>query len=309
MQTSAIPQALEDSPISRLIRQMTGRACGLPAIPEKKTGFSLKSLSRSLSGRSSAPEASSFTQLGLGADQDTPGAAQPAAAASLPAKPVYVPPAEAPRRVETPAPTPTVSANRPAPAPSKREAPQIVSTPSRQGELETRTYKGATYVKGPDGEWHMQQAPAHAVTEAPAPVVKPVVNKVVEPVVNKVVEPVVNKVVEKETPAVAWSTPVPIAYGTPLTTTQLRAMASVPGKFVYTPAVGEMLPAGPHTLSAPFTPNDTAGYTTAQAAVLISVTKATPAIAWSTPAPISYGAALSAAQFNATASVQGKFAY
>ena len=293
MQTTAIPLALEDSPISRLIRQMTRTACGLPAVPEKKTGFSLKSLSRSLSGRSSAPEASSFTQLGLGADQDTPSAVQPAAEASRPAKPVYVPPAEAPRRVETPAPTPTVNANRPVPAPARREAPQIVSTPARQGELETRSYKGATYVKGTDGEWHLQQAPALAVTEAPAPVVKPVVNKVVE----------------KETPAVAWSTPVPIAYGTPLTTTQLRAMASVPGKFVYTPAVGEMLPAGTHTLSVLFTPNDTAGYTTAQATVLISVTKATPAIAWSTPAPISYGAALSAAQFNATASVQGKFAY
>jgi Flp pilus assembly CpaE family ATPase len=309
MQTTAIPLALEDSPISRLIRQMTRSECGLPAIPEKKTGFSLKSLSRSLSGRSSAPEASSFTQLGLGADQDTPSAAQPAAAASTPAKHVYAPPAEAPRRVETPAPTPTVSANRPAPAPAKRDTPQIVSTPARQGELETRSYKGATYVKGPDGEWHMQQVPARAITEAPAPVVKPVVNKVVEPVVNKVVEPVVNKVVEKETPAVAWSTPVPIAYGTPLTTTQLRAMASAPGKFAYTPAVGEMLPAGTHTLSVLFTPNDTAGYTTAQSTVLLTVTKATPGITWATPAPISYGAALSATQFNAAASIQGKFAY
>jgi Flp pilus assembly CpaE family ATPase len=302
MQTTAIPLALEDSPISRLIRQMTRSECGLPAIPEKKTGFSLKSLSRSLSGRSSAPEASSFTQLGLGADQDTPSAAQPAAAAaSQPAKPVYAPPAESPRKVETPAPTPTVSANRPAPAPAKREMPQIVSTPARQGELETRTYKGATYVKGSDGEWHLLQAPAPAVTEAPAPVVKPVVNKVVEPVANKVVE--------KETPAVAWSTPVPIAYGTPLTTTQLRAMASVPGKFAYTPAVGEMLPAGTHTLLVLFTPNDTAGYTTAQSTVLLTVTKATPVITWATPAPISYGAALSAAQFNAAASIQGKFAY
>jgi Flp pilus assembly CpaE family ATPase len=309
MQTTAIPLALEDSPISRLIRQMTRSACGMPAIPEKKTGFSLKSLSRSLSGRSSAPEASSsFTQLGLGTGQDTP-TAQPAAAASLPAKPVYTPPVEAPRKVETPAPTPTVSANRPAPAPAKRETPQIVSPPARQGELETRSYKGATYVKGPDGEWHLLQAPVRAVPEAPAPVVKPVVNKVVEPVVNKVVEPVVNKVVEKETPAVAWSTPVPIAYGTPLTTTQLRAMASVPGKFAYTPAVGEMLPAGTHTLSVLFTPNDTAGYTTAQATVLLTVTKATPVITWATPAPISYGAALSAAQFNAAASIQGKFTY
>jgi hypothetical protein len=86
-------------------------------------------------------------------------------------------------------------------------------------------------------------------------------------------------------------------------------MASVPGKFVYTPAVGEMLPAGTHTLSVLFTPNDTAGYTTAQATVLLTVTKATPVITWATPAPISYGAALSAAQFNAASSIQGKFAY
>jgi Flp pilus assembly CpaE family ATPase len=308
MQTTAIPLALEDSPISRLIRQMTRTAAGLPAIPEKKTGFSLKSLSRSLSGRSSAPEASSFTQLGLGAGQDVPDAAQPAAAASMPAKPVYAPPAEAPRRVETQAPTPTVSASRPAPAPVKRETPHIVSTP-RQGELETRTYKGATYVKGPDGEWHLLQTPAQAVTEVPAPVVKPVANKVVEPVVNRAVEPVVNKVVEKETPAVAWSTPVPIAYGTPLTTTQLRAMASAPGKFTYTPSVGEMLPAGTHTLSVLFTPNDTASFTTASATVLLTVTKATPAITWATPAPLAYGATLSAAQFNAASSIQGKFAY
>src|ERR1035441_5181061 len=53
MQTTAIPLALEDSPISRLIRQMTRSACGLPAVPEKKTGFSLKSLSRSISDRKS----------------------------------------------------------------------------------------------------------------------------------------------------------------------------------------------------------------------------------------------------------------
>jgi Flp pilus assembly CpaE family ATPase len=324
MQTTAIPLALEDSPISRLIRQMTRTAAGLPAIPEKKAGFSLKSLSRSLAGRSSTPETSSFTQLGLGTGPDTPDAAQPATAASMPAKPVYAPPAEAPRRVETPAPTPTVSASRPAPAPVKREAPHIISTP-RQGELETRTYKGATYVKGPDGEWHLLQTPAQDVTEIPVPVVKPVVNKAVEPVankavepvvnkavepvVNKAVEPVVNKVVEKETPAIAWSTPVPIAYGTPLATTQLRAMASAPGKFTYTPAVGEMLPAGTHTLSVLFTPNDTASFTTASATVLLTVTKATPVITWATPAPISYGAALSAAQFNAASSIQGKFAY
>ncbi len=38
MQHTAIPLALEDSPISRLIRQMARTACGLPAAPEKGFG-------------------------------------------------------------------------------------------------------------------------------------------------------------------------------------------------------------------------------------------------------------------------------
>ena len=39
MQTTAIPLALEDSPISRLIRQMARSACGLPPVQEKKNGL------------------------------------------------------------------------------------------------------------------------------------------------------------------------------------------------------------------------------------------------------------------------------
>jgi pilus assembly protein CpaE len=38
---TAAPVALEDSPISKAIRQMARTACGLPANPEKKKGFSL----------------------------------------------------------------------------------------------------------------------------------------------------------------------------------------------------------------------------------------------------------------------------
>jgi pilus assembly protein CpaE len=38
---TATPVVLEDSPISRVIRQMARTACGLPAIPEKKKGFRL----------------------------------------------------------------------------------------------------------------------------------------------------------------------------------------------------------------------------------------------------------------------------
>jgi pilus assembly protein CpaE len=40
MQNTATPLVLQDSPISRMIRQMAGTACGLRANPDKKKGFS-----------------------------------------------------------------------------------------------------------------------------------------------------------------------------------------------------------------------------------------------------------------------------
>jgi Flp pilus assembly CpaE family ATPase len=302
MQTTAIPLALEDSPISRLIRQMTRTASGLPVVQEKKSGFSLKSLSRGFSSRSSAPEeSSSFTQLGLGSGPDQPIAARHEVAPEPAPAPrhTYAAPVQPPPAAPAPYVAPEIVER--APVQPKRPAPSAPApTPVRQqGQLETRTYKGATYVKGPDGEWHIQQSTSQPVPEpvvAPAPVPVPA-------------PPAPIKVVEKETPAVAWSTPVPITYGTPLTTTQLRAMASVPGKFTYAPGLGEMLSAGTHTLSVNFTPNDTVGYTNAQATVTLIVTKATPAVAWSTPAPIHYGTPLSAGQCNATAQIPGKFVY
>ena len=294
MQTSAIPLALEDSPISRLIRQMTRTACGLPAAPEKKSGFSLKSLSRSLSSRaSSSEEAPSFTQLGLAPGQEyaeaAPSAFPTAVAANAPRKPVvYPPPMPAPLAAERPEPrTPSYRAE------INREEPQAsASAPSQGSEPLTRTYKGATYIKGADGEWHLLQ---------PAPRVESV------PVEHAPVESA--HAASPETPAIAWSTPAPIAYGTALSITQLRAMASVPGKFVYTPGMGEVLPAGTHTLSVAFTPTDRAGYTTAQATVFLTVNKATPAITWPLPTAITHGAPLSAAQLNAAASVPGRFVY
>src|SRR4029450_10650963 len=45
------------------------------------------------------------------------------------------------------------------------------------------------------------------------------------------------------------------------------------------------------------------------ASVQINVLKATPTITWPTPADISYGTALGAAQLNATASVPGTLVY
>ena len=115
--------------------------------------------------------------------------------------------------------------------------------------------------------------------------------------------------VTKATPTIDWTTPTAISYGTALGASQLNAKASVPGSFVYAPAAGEVLSAGTHTLTATFTPRDTADVATAQAEVTLTVTKATPLITWPTPAAISYGTSLGATQLNATALVPGSFVY
>jgi Flp pilus assembly CpaE family ATPase len=302
MQTTAIPVALEDSPISRLIRQMSRSASGLPASPDKRSGFSLKSLSRSIgrSGGDGAGEISqtNLTQLGLSSAPDYDNAPRTAAPARVPERPAYTPaPPPAPAALAPP----VERAPRPEPVAAKREMPSSVSAPIPQGQPETRTYKGATYVKAENGEWHLLQVPV----SHPAPV-QAVDDRAAS---NKAASNVVPMSAGKETPAIAWSTPAPIAHGTPLSITQLRAMASVPGKFAYTPAEGEVLPAGTHTLTVNFTPNDMVGYTKAESTVLLIVNKATPAIVWPKPATIAYGTPLSAAQLNATAAIAGKFAY
>jgi MinD-like ATPase involved in chromosome partitioning or flagellar assembly/ActR/RegA family two-component response regulator len=116
--------------------------------------------------------------------------------------------------------------------------------------------------------------------------------------------------VAKATPAVKWPTPDPIVYGVALSATQLNAKASVPGSFAFAPAAGEMLPPGVHELSATFTPTDTLNYTTVSAVVSLTVAEKSPTlITWPVPSAVSYGAALSAAQLNATASVPGTFVY
>ncbi len=116
-------------------------------------------------------------------------------------------------------------------------------------------------------------------------------------------------VVTKGSPAISWSTPAKITYGTALDETHLNASAPVPGKFEYSPAAGEMLPPGMHTLSVVFTPADTANYAKAQATVSLSVAKAKSAIHWLAPVPIVYGTQLSNAQLCARASVPGSFEY
>jgi hypothetical protein len=115
--------------------------------------------------------------------------------------------------------------------------------------------------------------------------------------------------VTQATPVVTWNNPTAMTYGTPLSATQLNATASVPGSFAYTPAVGVILNAGTQTLSVTFTPTDTTDYTTVTQTVSLTVTKASPVIIWNNPAAITYGAALSTIQLNATATVGGSFAY
>src|SRR6202022_711619 len=93
-------------------------------------------------------------------------------------------------------------------------------------------------------------------------------------------------------PVITWAIPASIIYGTTLSATQLDATASVPGTFVYTPALGSVLTAGTDTLSVTFTPIETANYSTATATVQLIVSQATPAITWPAPAGITYGTVL-----------------
>jgi hypothetical protein len=120
-----------------------------------------------------------------------------------------------------------------------------------------------------------------------------------------------NLVVNQVTPAVSWPTPAPIVYGTMLSFAQLNATATgaggaaLPGTFSYRPAAGSLLPAGTATLSLTFTPADTTDYTPVSQTVNLVVNPAVPALAWSTPSPITYGTPLSPTELNATASGVG----
>jgi hypothetical protein len=80
-----------------------------------------------------------------------------------------------------------------------------------------------------------------------------------------------NVTVNKASPTITWATPATITHGTTLSSTQLNATASVPGTFVYNPAVGTTSAAGMDTLSVTFTPTDTADYNTATGNVTLAV--------------------------------------
>src|SRR5205823_5629947 len=113
----------------------------------------------------------------------------------------------------------------------------------------------------------------------------------------------------KATPTITWPAPADVTYGTALSATQLNATASAPGTLAYTPALGTVLDAGTQELLVTFTPTDAADYAGATGTVTITVLKATSTITWPTPADVTYGAALSATQLNATASAPGTLVY
>jgi autotransporter-associated beta strand protein len=129
-----------------------------------------------------------------------------------------------------------------------------------------------------------------------------------------------NFTIQKATATLAWSALSPMPYVTTgLVNGQLNATEthSIPGVITYSDSVvgaisaGTVLEAGGNSLTANFVPNDTRNYTTATASNTLVVNKADPMIVWGTLTAITYPAALSLTELNATeaGSVAGSMNY
>jgi len=316
MQNTATPLVLQDSPISLRIREMAAAISGQTVSVTKKKGFSFRSLgkgdgskggtSEEVTGipRLTPPTISTGTSSGTTWPEAKSGASE-----SL----TYDPPARTllPAGLVTPpnSGTATGGLDYGESMNGMRDDFQSDDAPTRLGEPQTRVYKGVTYVKRADGQWHLQKSeaesvPARSVEQPASP--EPIEAMKVETDDVVEFEPVAAVL---ETPDIEWQNPGPITYGTPLSSTQLNATSSIPGKFLYAPAKGYRLPAGTHTIWVTFSPEDTERYDMAQAAVSLTVTLATPTITWSTPAAISAGTPLGDAELNATTKVPGVFVY
>ena len=120
----------------------------------------------------------------------------------------------------------------------------------------------------------------------------------------------VNVTVDKATPTISMAPAASaITYGQELSSSTLSGgVASMAGSFAFTTPT-TMPTAGTTAQSVTFTPTDTTDYNTVTTSVNVTVNKATPAIAWTNPAAIFSGTALSVAQLNASASVAGAFVY
>jgi Flp pilus assembly CpaE family ATPase len=297
MQSTATPIVLGESPLSQRIKEMASVITGQPVAQAKKKGFSFKSLSRNDSAKNgsngSAGEDASASRLTpyLISTSTPSSSVESDADLKTPEPYVYSPPPRALIPVEQ---TTFSEASPPEEAPDEAEIVkikgEILQSSSvkneESGPPETRTYKGLTYEKGPDGKWHLQKE------EADEP-----------PAVVEISEPV------QETPEVVWQTPAPISYGTALNATQLNATSPVPGSFEYAPAKGYVLPTGTHTIWVTFNPSDSERYEKVQASVPVTVTMATPIVRWHTPAAMTYGTALGDTVLNATSLVPGVFTY
>jgi len=286
MQSTATPLSFTDSPISRLILEMACSVTGHPVPKAKKKGFSFKDLGRgsseSISITDKPPAVISTKPTNAGVKPTFAGAA-PAVAGAAPA---------------VAGAKPAVAGVKPAVA---WKTPASITCGAALGDTQlnaTASVPG-TFVYTP-GAGYVLPAGNHTLWVTFTPV---------DTAEYSTVQVSVTITVSKATPTITWPTPHVISCGTVLSETQLNATASVPGTFVYTPAAGEVLVAGKYTLSVTFTPTEDTNYTTAQTSVAVTVAKATPAIAWSTPDPMTCGTALSATQLNAAASVPGTFAY
>jgi hypothetical protein len=114
--------------------------------------------------------------------------------------------------------------------------------------------------------------------------------------------------VAKATPTLTWATPSAITFGTALSATQLNATGSVAGTFAYSPASGATLSVGTQTLSATFTPTDTANYNPASASVALSVAVAVPGSPTAITATTANGEAtvtFTAPSFTGSAAISG----
>lgn len=79
-------------------------------------------------------------------------------------------------------------------------------------------------------------------------------------------------VIGKGTPVLTWAQPERIFAGTPLTSVQLNATANMAGVFSYPlNPIGTILPVGTRSISATFSPTDSANYNTITISVPISV--------------------------------------
>jgi hypothetical protein len=108
---------------------------------------------------------------------------------------------------------------------------------------------------------------------------------------------------------ITWNNPADILYGTRLSTIQLNATTSIPGKFTYNPPVNTILKADSDIiLKTTFTPADT-NYRTVSKSVRINVKKISPILTWNDPADLALGNALSVTQLNAKANIPGSFHY